>query len=69
GTTGSASSERSASASTGKKRVVVVKKASATSGTKPSSERKPFNDRSRDRQPSGSDDGMYYNPFAALLKK
>ena len=49
-----------------KKKVVVVKKHSA-SGEKPSFDknRKPH----REKQNFGSDDGMYYNPFAALLKK
>ena len=73
GTTGSSSgSERSASSGTGKKRVVVVKKGSSAAsgaGAKPASDRKPYADRSHDRQSAGSDDGMYYNPFAALLKK
>ena len=73
GTTGSSSgSERSASSGTGKKRVVVVKKGSSAAsgaGAKPASDRKPYADHSHDRQSAGSDDGMYYNPFAALLKK
>ena len=49
-----------------KKKVVVVKKHSA-SGEKTSSDknRKPRHE----KQNFGSDDGMYYNPFAALLKK
>ncbi|WP_407426830.1 helix-hairpin-helix domain-containing protein [Treponema sp.] len=58
---------------TGKKRVVVVKKGSGAS----SGDKKPAfaNDRSRNggnragRENFGSDDGMSYNPFAALLKK
>ena len=50
----------------GKKKVVVVKKHSA-SGEKTSFDknRKPRHE----KQNFGSDDGMYYNPFAALLKK
>ena len=49
-----------------KKKVVVVKKHSA-SGEKTSFDknRKPRHE----KQNFGSDDGMYYNPFAALLKK
>lgn len=43
-----------------KKRVVVVKKGGAKSAQSRSS---------KDRESGGSDDGMYYNPFASLLKK
>ena len=53
--------------SSGKKRVVVVKK-----GSGPSGDRNRPNDRNngqrRERQNFGSDDGMRYNPFAELLK-
>ncbi|WP_296011192.1 Tex family protein [uncultured Treponema sp.] len=62
-----AASRPAGGASSGaKKKVVVVKKHSA-SGEKPSFDknRKPH----REKQNFGSDDGMYYNPFAALLKK
>ncbi len=59
--------------SSGKKRVVVVKKGGAG---KPAASSKPGakNDnraggQRRDNPFAGSDDGMYYNPFAALLKK
>ncbi|MCR5217608.1 Tex-like N-terminal domain-containing protein [Treponema sp.] len=64
-----------ASASTGKKKIVVVKKAGAAGtgaaskgshsydkGSRPAGQR-------RERQNFGSDDGYSYNPFAALLKK
>ena len=47
--------------STGKKRVVVVKKGAADA--------KPADRKPRERQNYGSDDGYSYNPFAALLKK
>ena len=60
------SSSASSGTSTGKKRIVVVKKgtgASGVAGAKPA-DRKP-----RERQNYGSDDGYSYNPFAALLKK
>lgn len=62
-----AASRPAGGASSGaKKKVVVVKKHSA-SGEKPSFDKskKPH----REKQNFGSDDGMYYNPFAALLKK
>ena len=64
-TSGESSAKTSASSTgtTGKKRVVVVKKGASASASKPA-DRKP-----RERQNFGSDDGMYYNPFAALLKK
>ncbi|MBP3366770.1 MAG: RNA-binding transcriptional accessory protein [Treponema sp.] len=55
-----------ASASGGKKKVVVVKKGGVPAGKNQAAK----NDRPRrERQNLGSDDGMYYNPFAALLKK
>lgn len=55
-----------ASASGGKKKVVVVKKGGVSAGKNQAAK----NDRPRrERQNLGSDDGMYYNPFAALLKK
>ncbi len=62
-----AASRPAGGASSGaKKKVVVVKKHSA-SGEKasPDKNRAPR----REKQNFGSDDGMYYNPFAALLKK
>lgn len=63
----SASSARPAGSSGGKKRVVVVKKGSGASVSAARSDR---NDRPRQSTySSGSDDGMTYNPFAALLKK
>ena len=49
-----------------KKRVVVVKKG----GSAPVQKSNSFNNRKENvKQYSGSDDGMSYNPFAALLKK
>jgi uncharacterized protein len=49
-----------------KKRVVVVKKG----GSAPAQKTNSFNNRKENvKQYSGSDDGMSYNPFAALLKK
>ena len=51
-----------------KKRVVVVKKG----GSAPAQKTNSFNNNNRKenvKQYSGSDDGMSYNPFAALLKK
>ncbi len=59
---------KSSASGTVKKRVVVVKKAgdsAKVAGNKNHSERPPR----REKQNLGSDDGMYYNPFAALLKK
>ncbi len=53
------------SKSEGKKKVVVVKKAGVKVTAKPGS--KPQRPQ-REKQSFGSDDGMYYNPFAALLK-
>jgi uncharacterized protein len=53
------------SKSEGKKKVVVVKKAGVKVTAKPGS--KPQRPQ-REKQNFGSDDGMYYNPFAALLK-
>ena len=50
----------SASGTSGKKKVVVVRKGSASPKVATVS---------ADRKPLGSDDGMYYNPFATLLKK
>ena len=54
----------------GKKRVVVVKKGSAAAkgGDKSSRGDRSGNGQRREKQSYGSDDGMYYNPFAALLK-
>lgn len=50
-----------------KKRVVVVKKG----GSAPAQKTNSFNNNKKEnvKQYSGSDDGMSYNPFAALLKK
>ena len=50
-----------------KKRVVVVKKG----GSVPAQKTNSFNNNRKEnvKQYSGSDDGMSYNPFAALLKK
>lgn len=50
-----------------KKRVVVVKKGSGTTSPSKTAARRDDNRSYSDRN-SGSDDGMYYNPFAALLK-
>ena len=54
----------------GKKRVVVVKKGAAQAGGKASRTNDARGSRpKRERQSYGSDDGLYYNPFASLLKK
>ena len=52
---------------TAKKRVVVVKKGGSAPAQKPNS----YNNNRKEnvKQYSGNDDGMSYNPFAALLKK
>ncbi len=53
----------------GAKRVVVVKKGSGASSSSSSARPAQKNTGGRgERQNLGSDDGMYYNPFAALLK-
>ena len=66
------------SASTGAKKIVVVKKSAGNStngGFSGAQARENYqnrdrnNDRRSQRQYEGSDDGMSYNPFAALLKK
>lgn len=63
------------SASAGAKKIVVVKKSAGNSinGKKAKDanyqNRDRNNDRRSQRQYEGSDDGMSYNPFAALLKK
>ena len=63
------------SASTGAKNIVVVKKSAGNSTNDKKSKdanyqnRDRNNDRRSQRQYEGSDDGMSYNPFAALLKK
>ena len=63
------------SASTGAKKIVVVKKSAGNSINGKKSKdanyqnRDRNNDRRSQRQYEGSDDGMSYNPFAALLKK
>ncbi len=62
----------SAAGSSGKKKVVVVKKGAAGNKASPSSSGSAYRPASkppREKQNFGSDDGMYYNPFAALLKK
>ena len=75
------SASGAAAPSTGKKRVIVVKKGalSGTASGKGSAGEARSEGRGRnapggrpprgEKQYSGSDDGMYYNPFAALLKK
>ena len=65
GSSGVSSSAPKSDAPAGAKRVVRVK-AAGTSDKKPATPR-PNNDRPKQYQ--GSDDGMSYNPFAALLKK
>ncbi|MGN0728138.1 helix-hairpin-helix domain-containing protein [Treponema sp.] len=58
---------RPAGASSGaKKKVVVVKKHSASGENASFDKTRKLH---REKQNFGSDDGMYYNPFAALLKK
>ncbi len=59
-----ASSSRTTSDGTGKKKLVIVKKGASHNA---SSAKK--NDRPRQNRNLGSDDGMSYNPFAALLKR
>ncbi|MBR5965399.1 MAG: RNA-binding transcriptional accessory protein [Treponema sp.] len=55
---------------TGGKRVVVVKKGSASAGGQAGGFKRDQNGPRREkREFQGSDDGMMYNPFAALLKK
>ncbi len=62
-------------ASIGAKKIVVVKKSAGNSTNDKKSKdanyqnRDRNNDRRSQRQYEGSDDGMSYNPFAALLKK
>ena len=54
----------------GAKKIVVVKKGAAGSKPKTDGNQKPHSEnRGGQRQYQGSDDGMSYNPFAALLKK
>ncbi|MGN0731696.1 MAG: helix-hairpin-helix domain-containing protein [Treponema sp.] len=63
------------SVSAGAKKIVVVKKSAGNSTNDKKSKdanyqnRDRNNDRRSQRQYEGSDDGMSYNPFAALLKK
>lgn len=65
-TTGNASATKSA----GAKKIVVVKKGAASAKPKTDGNQKPRSEnRGGQRQYQGSDDGMSYNPFAALLKK
>lgn len=64
----------SAGSAGAKKRVVVVRKGAENKDEKKSYADRPRSDRPREsqrreKQNFGSDDGMYYNPFAALLKK
>ena len=55
---------------TGGKRVVVVKKGGASAGGQAGGFKRDQNGPRREkREFQGSDDGMMYNPFAALLKK
>ncbi|MBQ0003293.1 MAG: RNA-binding transcriptional accessory protein [Treponema sp.] len=60
-----------ASSGTGAKKIVVVKKGTgAKPGVRPvSKDGAPVRERKPQREYQGSDDGMSYNPFAALLKK
>ncbi|MBQ9282714.1 MAG: RNA-binding transcriptional accessory protein [Treponema sp.] len=53
----------------GKKRVVVVKKGSGSGDKKPEFARNNDRPRNGGNRNFGSDDGMSYNPFAALLKR
>ena len=65
-TTGNASAAKPA----GAKKIVVVKKGAASAKSKTDGNQKPRSEnRGGQRQYQGSDDGMSYNPFAALLKK
>nr|WP_318682145.1 Tex family protein [uncultured Treponema sp.] len=65
-TTGNASAAKPA----GAKKIVVVKKGAASAKPKTDGNQKPRSEnRGGQRQYQGSDDGMSYNPFAALLKK
>ena len=57
----SASGSAGAASGDGKRKVVVVKKGAAGGNTRDRSSNRGYN--------SGSDDGMSYNPFAALLNK
>ncbi len=66
GTSGSGSAS-GAEKKPGAKRVVVVKKGSGSSSASARPAQKTTGGRG-ERQNLGSDDGMYYNPFAALLK-
>lgn len=61
----------SSSSGTGAKKIVVVKKGTgAKPGVRPvSKDGAPVRERKPQREYQGSDDGMSYNPFAALLKK
>lgn len=61
----------SASSGTGAKKIVVVKKGTgAKPGVRPvTKDSAPNRERRPQREYQGSDDGMSYNPFAALLKK
>ncbi len=70
---GNGVSSQKDSSSANKKRVVVVRKGGSaqeqkTSANKSAGQRDNRAPR-REKQNFGSDDGMYYNPFAALLKK
>ena len=60
----------SAAKPAGAKKIVVVKKGAASAKPKTDGNQKPRSEnRGGQRQYQGSDDGMSYNPFAALLKK
>ena len=67
GQVGMGGTKSSSSDGTAKKRVVVVKKGGSAPAQKPNS----YNNNRKEnvKQYSGNDDGMSYNPFAALLKK
>ncbi len=63
-TTSTGASGTAKASGDGKKKVVIVRKASGTAASQ-----KNQNASRPQKSYSGSDDGMYYNPFAALLKK
>ena len=64
----SSAKSSSAEKTGGARKVVVVKKGSGASKSNFNKE-KSFSGQKRERNNYGSDDGMSYNPFAALLKK
>jgi uncharacterized protein len=65
---GMGAKKQSSSSDGTKKKVIIVKKGSVTNSSKPN-EKPSYDKPKREKQNFGSDDGMYYNPFAALLKK